>query len=243
MFHSFHLGFLTRLSATLNGGVLPPDYYALTGEITDPVGPHVVTRHPAGAPLPETSPGDPDPPVGARAAEQVPPRVRLTQTLPFHLFRLRPRTRHVVIRQTSDHCIVAVVEVVVPGNKSSRDAARSFAERLTIILEHQIHLLLIDLLPPGRRDPHGPHGLVTAAFGAEPPALPAGQPLTLASYEAATPPTAYVEFVGLGEPLPEMPLFLQPGWYVNVPVERPYQQAWQGLPQHVRDVLISTTAP
>jgi hypothetical protein len=40
--------------------------------------------------------------------------------------------------------------------------------------------------------------------------LPADKPLTLASYDAGPDYVAYVEFVGEGDELPEMPLFLKP---------------------------------
>jgi hypothetical protein len=37
--------------------------------------------------------------------------------------------------------------------------------------------------------------------------------------------------------LPEMPLFLRPDWYVNVPLESTYQEAYQGMRSFWRNVL------
>ena len=45
------------------------------------------------------------------------------------------------------------------------------------------------------------------------------------------PPTA------VGRPLIEMPLFLTPDEYVNVPLEATYQGAYRGVPRRWRDVL------
>ena len=44
----------------------------------------------------------------------------------------------------------------------------------------------------------------------------------------------------IGEPLPEMPLFLAPGLYVNVPLESSYMAAFEGITRRTRDRL---TAP
>ncbi len=46
-----------------------------------------------------------------------------------------------------------------------------------------------------------------------------------------------MEPVGIGEPLPEMPLFLTPDVYVPLPLEDTYQAAWEGMPAYWRGVL------
>jgi hypothetical protein len=35
----------------------------------------------------------------------------------------------------------------------------------------------------------------------------------------------------VGDVLPNMPVFLRPGWYVDVPLESTYQEAWEGTPR------------
>ena len=67
--------------------------------------------------------------------------------------------------------------------------------------------------------------------------LPADKPLTLVAYEADTPPCAYVEPTAVGSVLPSMPLFLQPGWYINVPLEQTYMAAYRGVPEVWREVI------
>jgi hypothetical protein len=41
---------------------------------------------------------------------------------------------------------------------------------------------------------------------------------------------AFIEQCAVGNVLPEMPLFLDAGWYVHVPLEETYLQAWVGFP-------------
>jgi hypothetical protein len=48
---------------------------------------------------------------------------------------------------------------------------------------------------------------------------------------------AYVEFIGVGDRLPEMPLFLQPGSYVPAPLEEAYQTAWSMFPAALKGLL------
>ena len=56
--------------------------------------------------------------------------------------------------------VVAIIEVISPGNKSSRHALRSFVEKATDLIWQGVNLLVIDLFPPGPRDPQGIHPLI-----------------------------------------------------------------------------------
>lgn len=75
-------------------------------------------------------------------------------------------------------------------------------------LHFGVHVLLIDLLPPGPHDPRGLHGAVWNEFDEGPYDLPLAEPLTLASYAAGLPVKAYLEHLRVGGSLPDMPLFL-----------------------------------
>jgi hypothetical protein len=58
---------------------------------------------------------------------------------------------------------------------------------------------VIELFPPGKRDPQGIPRAIWDEFLEEEFELPADQPLTLASYDAGPEHVAYIEFVGAGD--------------------------------------------
>ena len=72
---------------------------------------------------------------------------------------------------------------------------------------------------------------------ASPIRLPIDKPLTVAAYESDLVFRAYVEPIAVGDPLPDMPLFLRPGHYVNIPLEATYQSTWRVFPQRWKDVI------
>jgi hypothetical protein len=232
-FHDFHGAWITFIREALNTGGLPPDYYALAEQIAGPFGPDVLTLQ-AG-----NGHGTPDAPAnglaGLIAVAAAAPRVRFTARSEMDDYVSKQRT--LVIRHASDDRVIALLEIVSPGNKASRHALRSFVEKATEALYRVYHLLLLDLFPPGPRDPQGIHGALWAELEDTPFALPSDKPLTLAAYAAGQIKTAYIEPVAVGEALPEMPLFLEPEAYVNVPLEASYQAAWRGVPQRWRRVL------
>ncbi len=96
----------------------------------------------------------------------------------------------------------------------------------TKLIMQGIHVLVIDLFPPSKRDPQGIHKAVWDQLVEEDFELPAEQRLTLAAYDAGPPPVAYVEPVAVGLALPEMPIFLKPDFYVLAPLEESYQTTW-----------------
>ena len=100
-----------------------------------------------------------------------------------------------------------------------------------------VHLLLVDLFPPGPRDPQGIHRAVWGEDCGEDYLVPADKPLTCVAYVGGAGAEAFVEPVGVGDALPEMPLFLTPDVYIPVPLEATYQSAWEGLAGYWRDVL------
>jgi hypothetical protein len=142
-----------------------------------------------------------------------------------------------VIRHSSDDRIIALIEIVSPGNKTSRHALRSFVEKAVEALYRGYHLLILDLHPPGPRDPQGLHGAIWGEISDESFTLPASQSLTLAAYSAGIIKRAFAEFVAVDDELPEMPLFLEAETYVNVPLETTYQAAYRGFPRRWKRVL------
>lgn len=127
--------------------------------------------------------------------------------------------------------MVAIIEIVSPANKHTQRAIDDFVDKVVAALDEGVHVAIIDALPPGPRDPDGMHGAVWDRMLAGPYRAPEGRPLTLASYAARRRVTAFVEPLGVGSPLIDMPLFLRPGHYIPVPLELTYQNAWSGVPQ------------
>ncbi len=97
--------------------------------------------------------------------------------------------------------------------------------------------MIVDLLPPGPRDPQGIHKARWDELIENDFALPQDKPLTLAAYRADQFPEYFVEPVAVGDTLPKMPLFLTPDIYVLVPLEATYRAAWEGFPSFWREVL------
>jgi hypothetical protein len=134
---------------------------------------------------------------------------------------------------------LAIIEIVSPGNKDSRAAVDDFVRKSCELLYAGIHLLVVDPFPPGSRDPSGLHKLIWDEFHTEPFELTPTKDRVLASYEADDEYGSYVELVGVGDRLPEMPLFLYPGQHVRVPLEAAYQGTWDDCPSALRTEVLS----
>jgi hypothetical protein len=165
-------------------------------------------------------------------AEQVTPPIRVIQESEADLYA--KKANRIVIRHSSDDSIIAIIEILSPGNKSSRHAIDELLDKVWSIIDQGIHLLVIDLFPPTPRDPQGIHTLIWGDSASPPPA---GQSLTLAAYHAVLPRRAFVEPTAAGTILIDMPLLLDEGHYVPVPLEATYQAAWRGVPQRWKAVL------
>ena len=137
--------------------------------------------------------------------------------------------------------VVAVIELVSPGNKYSRHAIRSFVDKTLDFLRQGIHILIIDLFPPSRRDPQGIHKVIWDEVQEEAFELPSDKPLTLVAYSAGVPKTAYVDPVAVGDTLPDMPVFLDSATYILAPPEATYLATWETCPEELRE-LIATPA-
>jgi hypothetical protein len=150
------------------------------------------------------------------------------------------RRRTLAIRHVSDHRIVALVEIVSPGNKDRDSSVDSFVNKVDSARTTDIHVLVADLFPPGKHDPRGIHGAIWARYGAAEYLVPSDHPLTLVSYRADSVVEAFVEHLAAGDSLIDMPLFIDADFYVNIPLEATYQAAYRGVPAFWRDVLEGT---
>ena len=234
-FHDFHSAWIAELRRVLNGGLLPREYYVLTEQVAGETGPDVLTLH-----APDGDPHDWTPDAessgGGLAVAEAPPKVALrSEADEALLYALKRKT--LVIRHASGDEIVAMIEIVSPGNKLSRAELEQFVHKAQSALKRGIHLLILDLFPPGKSNPQGIHPEIWQAFNPEEFEQPVNKPLTLAAYSAGTLPVAYVEPIAFDQDLPEMPLFLTSQRYINVPLEATYRAAYQGVPERWRRVI------
>lgn len=225
-FHHFHQTWTTNLAASLNAGRLPPGFFAMAEQIIGGPETDVVALEltpPAGIPSS----------VGL-AVEAAPPKVRFVCRSEAATYA--QKANRITVRHP-DGGVVAVIELVSPGNKDSRHAIRAFARKAVELLRNGIHLLIVDLFPPNPRNPLGIHKVIWDRIRDEPFELPPDKPLTLAAYTAGAEVVAYVQTVAVGDVLPDMPIFLTPGNYVPCPLDATYQATWSVFPAVLKGPL------
>jgi hypothetical protein len=233
IFHDFHHAWIEEIKRALNRGLLPTDHYALAEQIAGGLGPDVLTLQ-----VPTNGARVPDSPKGGIALVMSPPRVWFRDRTEVDQYAIKAKV--IAIRHASNHRVVAIVEIVSPGNKNSRHGLRAFVEKAVELLRAGIHLLIVDLFPPGPRDPQGIHKAIWDEYNESSFTLPPDKPLTLAAYIGGPCPEAFVEPTAVGAALPPMPLFYLPDEYVLVPLEATYQAAWEAVPAYWRNVLANS---
>ena len=148
IFHDFHQDLIIQIRRDLNAGVLPPGYYAMAEPVAGGLGPDVLGLHKPQVVANDAGDG------GVRSASGggggtllAPPKVRIiAEADQEYVGRKRSL---VAIRHMSGHRVVAVVEVVSPGNKLTRPALDQFIRKAGEFLDQGIALLVVDLIPPG----------------------------------------------------------------------------------------------
>jgi hypothetical protein len=229
VFHDFHNVWIGELRNALNKGLLPEGFYAMCEQHGGKRIADVLTLvAPSEAPSPSA------PITGGIAVAEAPPKVRHHVSLAS---ALRTRRKTLTIRHVTGDRLIAVVEVVSPANKDRNEHVEELLDKLEEMVTHGIHVLLVDLFAPGKYDPSGLHVALLQRLDDETDAPPPQEPLTLASYVADFSVTAYWEHLAFGGVLPDMPLFLDPDIYINVPLEATYLETWRGTPARWREVL------
>jgi hypothetical protein len=233
IFHAFHHRWISAIGDVLNAGLLPESYYALPEQQAAGFGPDVLTLQEQRVEMAEeVAEGS-----GTATAVSARPQTRFCVETDVEFYRRKKSS--IVVRHVSGDRIAAMVEIVSPGNKASRSAYRAFLDKACELLERRIHLLIVDPFPPGPRDPGGVHGAIWSEVQDDTFAPPADKPLTLVGYECELVTRAYIETIAAGEALPSMPLYLEPSWWIPVPLESTYQTAFAVMPQRWKRVLES----
>lgn len=231
-FHDFHYSWVLEIKRALKRGLLPRGYYVMAEQLGGDLGaPDILTLQAVG-PTGESG----DPLTGTATLTKTPPAVDVRTTITRDFYARAQRT--LVVRHTSGDRIVAMIEILSRGNKSSRHALRSFLDKAVAALDSGIHLLLVDVHPPGPRDPSGIHGALLNEIGTQDYVLGSDRPLTVAAYKAGADISAFVSHFAVGEPVPEGQLFLTKEDYVRVPLEAAYIAAWEDVPAQYQGALL-----
>ncbi|MEX2212656.1 MAG: DUF4058 family protein [Phycisphaeraceae bacterium] len=234
-FHDFHAAWIAEIRRVLNRELLPSGYYAMAEQIAGEIGPDVLTLQESGRRDEDFIAATAKSP--AIAVADAPPRATFMDTVTEAMLLARRRSRLVIHHTTGDR-VVAIIELVSQGNKQGREAMARFVDKAISALDQHIHLLVIDLFPPGPLDPVGLNGAIWQRAGGA-FQLPADKLLTVASYRAWEGVKCFVEPIAVGQKLPSMPLFLDVDHYVDVPLEETYERAWEGVPEKWQRVLES----
>lgn len=230
LFHEFHQSWSVRIKDALNSGLLPADHFAMVEQRVIGLEPDVIAVETKRNGLsPSLRPAG-----GVAMAER--PRTRVVRTMESEAAGYARMANRIVVRhQLGD--VVAVIEILSPGNKSNKASFQDFLDKVNAFLHSGVHLLLIDLFPPSPRDPSGLYNAITEVLFDSPVELPVDQPLSLIGYDATWPITAYLETVAVGDSLPDMPLFVARESHILVPLESTYQATWGYTPVPIRDMV------
>ena len=224
-----HGAWIIHLKERLNAGLLPEGFYALS-ERAGSVNSDVLALRMGRAARFEAMPH------GPIAVADAPPKVSVHMRPEARAYALKRRT--LTIRHRSDDRVVAMMQIVSPANKDGASSVKEFVDKAIACLRAGCHLLVIDLFPPGHHDPGGMHGAIWARIEEDHPYRPPpDKPLTLAGYVADVVPSVYLEPLSVGDRLVDMPLFLDPDWYINVPLDETYTTAYRGVPERWRRVV------
>jgi hypothetical protein len=228
LFHAFHQSWSVRIQDALNSGLLPKGYYALVEQRVGGPEPDVIAV--------ESGRGKKAKPDRGGTMVLSPPRTRMVWANEPVAVTYARKANRITVRHPLG-AVVAVIEIVSPGNKGSRAAVRAFVQKAIEFLYAGVHLLVIDLFPPTPRDPQGLNKAIWDEFADEAFEPPPDEPMTLAGFDAGPPQKAYVETVGIGDQLPAMPVFLSPGLHVLVPLETTYAATWAATPEPIRELV------
>jgi len=224
IYHAFHHSWIEEIHRALLKR-LPADYYSLPEQIAAGVGPDILA-------LKSDDQNEPD---GGGLATKTRPKTKLYQETETEFYLSKQKT--VVIHHVSGDRVVAVIEIVSPGNKNSAHGLRSFVTKARELLRLKIHLLIIDPIPVSSRDPFGLHAAIIEDFQDDPLRLPVETPLSVFAYECDDRLRSYLEPLAVGDCLPDMPVFLYPEMYIDVPLEATYMAAWEAVPRRWQKVI------
>jgi Protein of unknown function (DUF4058) len=172
-FHDFHQGWTIEIRNTLNSGVLPDGYYAVADQRVSGSEPDIITLR-LRSPEPE----------GGPAVAETRPHITCAARVETETALYARKANRIVIHHELGR-VVAMIEVVSPGNKDTKHALASLIAKAVDSIRNGVHFLMIDLFPSGPRDPQGfaqaiRNELVGESLGTR----PVDKLLTVAAYDA-----------------------------------------------------------
>lgn len=151
LFHHFHQHWTILIGQELNRGRLPKGLSALVEQRAGAREADVLTiEQRNSAPKSFGSGG---------ASTLIPERPKTSMTFRSESNLYAGQANRIVVRHHLGQ-IVAVIEVVSPGNKDSKGAIQEFVDKALEFLHAGVHLSIVDPFPPTPRDPLGIHQLI-----------------------------------------------------------------------------------
>ena len=233
VYHDFHTGFIVSLCRGINER-LPAKYYAMKEQSLNVMIPDVMTLERSDSVDDEPSTTTLD---NSYHTSAVLPCVQVIDRVNVNVGFKQKR---IVVYRKEDDRVVGIVELVSPGNKSSRVEYRRFVRKIVDAVDGGLHALIIDPFPAILANDRGIHNIIWRQLGGKRRKQQQDQPLTYVSYESDSNSFSHRCFLQpgrVGEPLPEMPLFLKTEQYIVVPLEECYETAMRDVVPKYRKIL------
>ena len=228
-FHDFHQSWIIEIRNALNRGLLPDGFMAMSDQVTGGPIPDVVT-------LKTRSSRE----SGGLAVKPAPPTAKMVAK--FERNTYAERADRIVIRHGRGE-VIAISEIVSPGSQHNNATMQKFIQKSMDFMDQGIHLLIVDLHPPTKRDPNGLQQAICEERFDMKFELPPGKDRSAGAYFSGEVPAVYLESLGVGDPLPSLPIFLNEYEHIPAPLESTYMLAWEVYPAMLKEVMEEQTNP
>ena len=231
-FHSTDTAWISLLCRRLNSGLLPNGYSAYGERFYAGSNPDVSAY--------TTFTGDMPAVAGELVLATEPVKSTAVAVQEEATSVYQRKQQQLAIRTSDSKELVAVLEIVSQGNKSSSKRLEQFLRKTTGLVMDGINVGIVDLYACGNLDSEG---LLTMAWrevtGHEPAEpLPSRESAQsgrcVASWKSSPVNQLYADEIKPGQPIPELPLSLRPDAYVRLPLEETYIEALESLPREER---------
>jgi hypothetical protein len=154
-----------------------------------------------------------------------------TPTLLLETEELAPAEYEVRVYDTTRaQRLVAVVELVSPGNKDRPQGRKAFVDKCHALLQQEVCVVIVDIVTSYTANLYAE---LAARLGANPPAI-AGSALYAVTCRTRPGPRGvrvetWERALAVGAPLPTLPLYLSADYKAPLELEATYEDACRGL--------------